>query len=234
VYSEGCRLGGLNADGPSGATGEKDVNFDSDILRNYELGTKLNVFDGRAFADMTVYFEDWKNVQTDEIAGDGAFYIVNAGRVRDPGAELDFGATPIENLDLQANFFWNNSSLSRDNSLIAGGDSSLPGAPSASAAVSADYRFAIDSDMGGFVRLRNAYVGSSHLGFSESTPSMGNYDLASLRVGVSRDAWQITAFADNLLDSRGNTFAFGNPFNPAKQVTPPRPPTIGFTLSWSQ
>jgi outer membrane receptor protein involved in Fe transport len=231
-YSEGYRLGGINVDGPAGATGENEANFDPDILRNYEVGTKLALFGGMAFANADIYYADWSNVQSDEIAPDGAFYIVNAGRVRDPGFEFDFGASPLDGLDFEGNVFWNNASLSRGSALVNGNENGLPGAPSASAAISAEYRFMLDSGYAAFIRMTNAYVGSSHLGFSETTPGMGNYDVATFRTGVSRDSWELTLFADNLLNNRGNTFAFGNPFILQKQITPPRPLTVGLTVSW--
>jgi iron complex outermembrane receptor protein len=232
-FSEGYRLGGINVDGPAGATGEKESTFDSDNLRNYEIGGKLSLFDGRLTANAAAYFEDWTNVQTDEIAPNGAFYVLNAGTVHDPGFELDFGLEPLQYLSLQGNFFWNNASLARDSALPISGDNGLPGAPSASAALSAEYRIVLDAQTTAFVRLSDAYVGSSHLGFSEATPSMGNYSLASIRAGVARGPWQITLFVDNLTADQGNTFAFGNPFNPEKQITPPQPRTLGLSVSWA-
>ena len=231
-FSEGYRLGGINVDGPSGVTGENEATFDSDNLRNYEIGAKLKFFGGRAFANAAVYYEDWSNVQTDEIAPDGAFFIVNAGRVSDPGFELDFDVTPMENFLLKGNFFWNDASLARSN-VSTTAESGLPGSPSASAGLSAEYVLQLAPDVAGFVNLSDAYVGTSHLGFSEVTPAMGNYNLSSLRLGILRGAWQATVFVENLTADHGNTFAFGNPFNPLPQITPPRPRTVGLSLSWT-
>jgi outer membrane receptor protein involved in Fe transport len=232
-FSEGYRLGGINVDSPAGATEESGSAFKSDNLRNYEIGAKLNLFDGRLTANAAAYFEDWSDVQADEIAPDGAFYIVNAGKVSDPGFEIDFGTEPLENLELQGNFFWNDASLAQSSPLIDAAESGLPGAPSVSAALSAAHSFALTSDIKVFARMSDAYVGSSHLGFSQASPGMGNYNVASVRMGMSRGAWQMTLFVDNLTDDRGNTFAFGNPFSSEKQITPPRPRTVGVSLSWT-
>jgi iron complex outermembrane receptor protein len=234
-YSEGYRLGGLNVDGPQNATDETEPAFDSDTLRNYEAGAKLRLFDGLAVANAAVYFSEWRNVQTDQIAPDGAFYILNAGDVRDLGVELEGSAEVLHNLHLSGNVFWNNPGLSRTNPLLVTTEGSLPGAPAVSFGITARYDHALTPDMDAFAAFEYSYVGSSHLGFSETTPAMGNYQLMNLRLGLMWQSWQAILFAENLTNERGNTFAFGNPFSLAfeRQITPPRPRTVGLSLTWA-
>lgn len=232
-YTQGYRLGGLNVDGPAGVTGENSTTFDSDNLQNYEIGAKIKFFDGDAFANAAAYYEDWKNIQTDEIAPDGAFYVVNAGKVRDPGFEIEFGGAPIDGLQLNANLFWHNPALAESIALGNKGDAALPGAPSVTTGFSIRYARTVASDITIFAGLSDSYVGSSHIGFVETTPSMGNYNIANIRLGASRGQWQATVFVTNLTDDRRNTFAFGDPFNPQSQITPPRPRTAGVSLEWS-
>jgi hypothetical protein len=87
-----------------------------------------------------------------------------------------------------------------------------------------------------FASVDYGYVGESHLGFNEETPQMGDYHLANLRIGFERRHWRAVVFVDNVANSLGNTFAFGNPFsvNRGTQVTPPRPRTVGVSLTWAQ
>lgn len=233
-YSEGYRLGGLNADGPVGATGERSSTFDSDILRNYEAGAKLRVFGGEATVNADVYYDVWRDVQSDEIAPDGAFYILNVGTVRDLGAELEIAAEPLENLSVRANGFWNNARLSPTALIKPGTEPGLPGAPNDSVGITARYDLYLGAyDV--FTNIDYSYVGSSHLGFGENSPAMGNYQILNLRLGTVRDGWNVVLFAENLTNEDRNTFAFGNPFLPStdRQITAPRPRTIGFELSWS-
>ncbi len=234
-YSEGYRLGGLGADGPSGGSGLEN-RFASDELHNYELGSKLSFLAGRASVDAATYFVTWDKVQTDQIAPDGAFYILNAGTVHDAGLEVELASRPFENMSVQANAFWNNASLSKTNPLLANGEGVLPGAPDVTASLSGRYEFRIDQSDDGFASLNYSYVGVSHLGFGESTQTMGGYRLAGVRAGVARGPWQLVLFVDNLTNDRGNTFAFGNPFdlNRGPQVTPPHPRTVGVSLTWSR
>lgn len=234
-YSEGYRLGGLNVDGPQNASGENEPTFDSDTLRNFEAGAKLRFFGGRVLTNAAVYFAEWRNVQTDQIASDGAFYILNAGDVRDLGAELEGSAEVLPNLHLSGNVFWNNPGFTDTNPLLVTTEGSLPGAPAVSFGISARYDHRLSADADAFAALEYSYVGSSHLGFSETSPPMGNYQLMNLRLGILRGHWQAIVFAENLTNDRGNTFAFGNPFSLPfeRQITPPRPRTIGISLDWN-
>jgi outer membrane receptor protein involved in Fe transport len=233
-FSHGYRTGGLNVFGPPDATGEvADPAFDADVLRNYEVGSKMSFFDGRLVANAAVYYAIWKNVQADQIAQNGVFFIANAADVHDLGLELDVAARPLPGLTVWGNAFWNNARLSNRSPLVPDADGTLPGAPDVSFGLSVRYDLHLDADHDAFASLDYGYVGRSHLGFDESTPAMGGYHRANLRLGLLRGPWQAVLFVDNLTGDETNTFAFGNPFNPGLQITPPRPRTIGLSLAWS-
>lgn len=197
-YSEGYRFGGINVDGPPGATGEAENNFDSDELRNYELGAKTRFFNGRLVTDSAFYYAIWRNVQSDQIAPNGAFFIENAGDVTDLGFELDVAAQPLRNLSIKGNFFWNNAALNESPMILTSADANLPGAPNISFGVSARYDVALGRKNEGFISFAYGYVGSSHLGFNENTPSMGGYHHANVHFGLEHDGWQAVLFVDNL------------------------------------
>jgi outer membrane receptor protein involved in Fe transport len=239
--SEGYRLGGFNVDGPAGAThdpgdpGEKT--FDSDSLWNYELGAKTSFWNGRIVANAAAYLAIWNNVQSDQVRPDGTFFIVNAGTVHDLGFETDVTVAPLEGLSLQGNLFMNNTQLIDPNPLLVKSDGVLPGAPDISFGVSGRYDLPWKSFADTFVAFDYSYVGRSNINFDEvNSPTMGGYHLTNARIGFARGPWQLVIFADNIANERKNTFAFGNPFDFAttNQITPPRPRTIGLSLSWSQ
>ncbi len=236
-FGEGYRLGGINVDGPAGATDPGENTFDSDILRNYEIGSKLEFFDRRITANAAGYLAIWKNVQTDQIAPDGSFFILNAGTVHDLGCEIDVTAIPLEHLSLQGNFFWNNAKLSDTNPLLVKSEGLLPGAPDVSFGVSGRYDIPIADSFDASISVDYSYVGTSRLGFDETTsPPMGGYHLTNLRLGLQHGQWRGEIFVNNLANTQANTFAFGNPFNFGKilQITPPRPRTIGLSITWAR
>jgi hypothetical protein len=76
-------------------------------------------------------------------------------------------------------------------------------------------------------------VGPTRLTFDASLPRTGGYARTKLSAELSRGDLGVQIYAINPLDSVGDTFAFGNPFNPegVRQITPQRPVTIGVTLS---
>src|SRR5262249_45911392 len=139
------------------------------------------------------------------------------------------------NLHLSGNVFWNNPGLTDTNPLLVTTEGNLPGAPAVSFGVAARYDWPLVHNTDAFAAFEYSYVGSSHLGFNDTTPSMGNYQLMNLRLGVLWGNWQAILFAENLMNDRGNTFAFGNPFSlPVEgQITPPRPRTVGVSLIWA-
>ena len=231
--AEGYRLGDLSIGNP-GLAG-LGAKFESDELWNYELGAKFDMLEHRLSVNAATYYVVWDNAQADQIAPNGAFYVLNAGNVRDLGFETEFAYRPLDGLTLQGNFFWNNSILARQGPPIAVGEGVLPGAPDVTASVLARYDFHIGRVSDGFVGINYSYVGVSYLGFGEATPSMGGYRVLNARTGLANGRWELALFADNLTDDRGNTFAFGNPFDLARspQVTPPRPRTFGLSLTWS-
>jgi len=240
-FSEGYRLGGFNVDGPTGATHDPgdpgDKTFDSDSLWNYELGAKTAFWDGRVVADAAGYLAIWNNVQSDQVSPNGTFFIVNAGSVHDLGFETDITVAPVEGLSLQGNLFMNNTHLIDPNPLLVKSDGVLPGAPDISFGISGRYDLPWKSFANVFLAFDTSYVGHSNLDFDEvNSPTMGGYHLTNFRIGFARGQWQLITFADNIANEQKNTFAFGNPFDFATthQVTPPRPRTIGLSLSWTQ
>lgn len=238
--SEGYRLGGFNVDGPAGATndpgdpGEKA--FDSDSLWNYEIGAKAQFWDGRIQAAAAAYFAVWNNVQSDQVRPDGTFFIVNAGKVHDLGFETDVSLEPFDGFKLAGNLFFNNTQLIDANPLLVKSDGVLPGAPDISYGLSARYDLPWKRWADVFFALDYSYVGRSNLNFDEmNSPTMGGYHITNARIGIGRGRLQLILFADNLANERKNTFAFGNPFDFAatRQITPPRPRTVGVTLEWT-
>ena len=76
-------------------------------------------------------------------------------------------------------------------------------------------------------------AGRSRVTFDATQPSMGNYTRTKLSAELSRGNVGVQLYVINPLDARGDTFAFGNPFNPdqTRQITPQRPRTVGVTIS---
>ena len=57
---------------------------------------------------------------------------------------------------------------------------------------------------------------------------MGNYAVVDVGAGIGRPGWRASIAMTNILDGRGDSFGFGNPFSIrlGEQRTPIRPRTL--------
>ena len=99
--------------------------------------------------------------------------------------------------------------------------------------MTAHYDWSLGSDLTLELDGRYAYVGHSHLTFDATTaPLMGGYATGRLAVGLATRRWRTTLALDNPTDTRGDTFAYGNPFSlrSTDQITPLRPRTVSLSV----
>jgi outer membrane receptor protein involved in Fe transport len=233
VASEGHRSGGINSGGALPLTPAREV-FAPDRLLNLELGLKTALFNDQLTVNSAVFYSAWTNIQTDQFRPSGIPYTTNAGDARTLGLETEIGWRGPGGLTAQIN-----GRLSRTRTLNVNPEftnrlvNGLPGAPSISGGAVISWERELGSDW--MVRLvgQATYVGPTRLTFDASLPRTGGYARTKLSAELSRGDLGVQIYAINPLDSVGDTFAFGNPFNPegVRQITPKRPVTIGVTLS---
>lgn len=238
--TEGYRPGGINIEeGSITATSGDDyraARFRTDELWNYELGAKLDLWHGRVFLDTAIFHARWRNIQTDQLRANGLIYTTNAGDGNNTGIEigprLHWGPWR-----LAATLILNDPELSRiDPDFSATPDGELPGTAHASGAFSLSWRGMVADAIEMQAGLDYSYTGRTRLTF-ENAINQGPVNLLNGRVRfVLSDGWSATLSVDNILDSQANQFAFGNPFTlgTTPQTTPPRPRTVGLTISWRE
>jgi outer membrane receptor protein involved in Fe transport len=231
VVSEGHRAGGINSGGAIALKQELET-FAPDRLRHYELGAKLQFFDGRVSLDTAAFYDTWRNIQTDQFRPSGMPVTTNAGDADIAGLESELSFRWNESLFAQLNgrvarIRTGNANLAFAPELV----DALPGAPRISGAAVVGYQ----RELGGEWRLRlageAAYVGRSRLSwYRADAPRMGGYVRARLVAELATTHYGLQAFVTNPTNAFGDTFAFGNPFRLASQVTPQRPRTFGLTV----
>ncbi len=158
-YSEGFRSGG-NQDPATLHSGFYPP-YKPDNLKNYEVGTKGTLWQGRITFDTSVYYMDWQNVQqllTVPVPGIPNFNnaeIINGQSAS--GVGIDFATTVrvTDALTVGLNFSWNN--LSEDAPVVAYPNGAPGGvvvfakgdrlnlSPEETAGATADYQFPIGS-----------------------------------------------------------------------------------------
>lgn len=235
---EGYRTGGVNIDTPILAVPPEDDEptsevsvFRDDKLWNVEMGIKSEWLQGRLTVNAAVFYVNWKNIQTDQLRPTGLTYVTNAGNGRNLGGEIEVAAKPWPNLEVMVNLLANSPHLTTINSALGSepGDE-LPGVSDLDAGAAVTYTFRVMNMFDGRISFTYTYVGKSNLFFDESNAAtMGGYQLGTLVAAMTRGGLEFGISAKNLWNSRGNSFAFGNPFSlPFQhQVTPVQPRTVG-------
>ncbi len=238
--AKGFRSGGANAVpdycGPgSGA-------FKSDSLWSYELGSKNTLFDGRMNIRAAGYRIYWDNLQQSILLPCTYSVTQNAGDATSTGAEFEADIAPIHGLNLSLGAGYDNAKIT---SVPAGATGfitgqSLNGVPKLTGSLLAEY--SVPMSFGeGFIRGQYSYTGRS-VSYSVIPVTDGGrprnaYSLVDLHVGGTSGPYELSVFAKNLFDVRGNlgdeqseTVELQNPLRPRWMITQPR--TIGIELKW--
>ncbi|CAN5207914.1 TonB-dependent receptor [soil metagenome] len=237
--AEGYRAGGFNTTGPPGqvfsASGEVEPRrrYDGDELWSLEAGGKVSLLDGRLRLRAAAFQARWKDIQSDQLLPSGLPFTANIGDGRNLGLELE-GSYRLGGLQLGANLLFNAPELEKANPAFpARKDVSLAGVPHRAGGVTVHYDRPLSSDLTLELDGRYAYVGHSHLTFDATTaPLMGNYATGRLALGLATSRWRTSLALDNPTNTRGDTFAYGNPFSlrSTDQVTPLRPRTLSLSV----
>jgi outer membrane receptor protein involved in Fe transport len=239
-YARAIRPGGLAPTG--GALGEvpatnrpRTRQFASDELGTFDLGLRRNAASGRLALVANVFATDWRHVQTDYLLTNGLISTRNAGRARIRGVEASAELRPTDAWLVSLGMAYVDARLVRDEEGNLLSHRRLPVTPDLTGRARAQFGF----DLAGWEAKVDAqvnYVGTSWLSFDPPfNRKMGDYATVSAGAVASRSRYAFSARIDNLLDARGNSFAFGNPFSlaNAQQYTPQRPRTISLSIARS-
>ena len=232
VITEGFRPGGVNTGGAQPGPEAQEA-FSSDRLRNYEVGLKLERFQHRLSLSSAVYYDLWKDIQTDQFRASGIPYTTNAGDAHVLGVEAELAFRTDNGFLAQLNGRVSRARTTNANlEFIPILAKNLPGAPPVSGGALISYERPMADDWTMRLVGQAIYVGLSRVSFAPSLPSTGGFFQTRVLAEISRDGRGAQVFVTNALDSFRDTFSFGNPFTApqARQITPQRPITVGATL----
>ncbi len=211
-----------------------DVRIPGDELLSLELGWRLRVAGDRLAVHGALFGSSWQHLRSDTVGTDGLLGTVDAGNAVNYGIELggvltlspttiDFGTT-LQRARLTSPS--SNTSLDRD-------DRRLPVVPDISARLGATRSLTMFG-LPATVYAAAHYTGRTRLSFDPllDRPA-GNYATIDTGATIDRGPWRWSITVVNLLDSRGNSFGFGNPFTLAtsNQTVPIRPRAVTLRLA---
>lgn len=230
LASKGFRFGGPNIVPPLPGS-NIPAQYGSDSLWNYEVGARADLFGRRLLLDVTAFYIDWSDIQL-RLNYNSLNYAQNAGRARIKGIEASATLRIVDGLR------WNGTATYLDATLVEPFDSDpsdptnaivpagtrLPGASKWQLSNLVTYDWA-----GGPLRpsivLSHRYVSRAPGNLINGTPQ-GGYNLFDARLGIQLGKFGVTAFAENIGNSRGVVTGSTGPL----QQYIVRPRTFGLTV----
>ena len=252
--AKGYRPGGPNVV-PPGAAADFPRQFDADTLVSYEAGLRAETADRSFGIDASIYYLDWRNIQTlvtyqtsiGPISADG-----NGDKARSKGAEVTVALRPVRGFDFTASLAYNDARLKADlpgidigaPELVAPGAKGdrLPYAPKWTGNISADYRWAMSGSVnafaGGSIRIVSDQATDFDLAYLLTYGrrlNIDGYATVDLRAGLEVGRFDVQFYVRNLNNSRGliNAGQFQTRPGTLLNASPIRPRSFGMTIGAS-
>ncbi|MDH3490793.1 MAG: TonB-dependent receptor [Gammaproteobacteria bacterium] len=228
TYSEGFRRGGANAAKPRSIFGRAPYNqFSSDLVKNYEVGTKTTLADGRVQLNLTAYRMVWEDMQIE--AEDPTPNLFTLGILNFPEAEITgveafLNWLPADGWNVTANIGFNDAELSKSGTLEVEGapidrsaekGTRLPLTPDMKASLNID-RYLDNTIWGAAPSFGigiqhtgdsvNSLSGIQSVEFDQPVRTQDAYTLVNLRFGLEAEGWSASLFVNNATDEYAEQF----------------------------
>jgi len=265
AYSEGFRIGGHNPIGNLSTPGcaaalqffgivnpQSAANFKSDDVKNYEVGFKSALNNGRLIVNLTAFRVDWSNLQTTILLDQyddacGASFVTNAGAARIDGGDAEIRALLTDQWQVYVTGQYADGRIVE----VVKGSTGTVGAPLESSpkvqlTSGISYTFTPHQDWSCVTRADYSYVGARNLS-NTNTPvdpvyQLPGYGEVNLRFIASHDGWDYTTYVTNLTNAipqlgiatyAGGPGNYSGAFRPGEQrfITTSAPRTFGLSVT---
>ncbi|SBV34274.1 Outer membrane receptor protein [uncultured Sphingopyxis sp.] len=211
--AKGYRPGGPNVI-PIGSPPGTPTTFEPDTVTSYEIGFKGDTADRSASIEAALYHIDWQDIQLAAVVN-GFGVNVNGTSAEVDGAEIVATLRPARGFTTSIGFTYTDARLSGDTDPVAVGavkGDRLPFTPKYAVSLNADYQWDLGSDVsasiGGSIRSLSRQSG----GFDPAYRALYGYfarvdayEVVDLRAGLDFGRYALSAYANNLTNSRGIT-----------------------------
>jgi iron complex outermembrane receptor protein len=220
--------------------GVAPISYGPDSIWSYEIGEKAKFFANRLRVNASVYFEDWRHIQLEELPF-GYPLFDNANTAHIYGSEVEVEGAATKNLTLGASAGYTHATLAEtEHGFVAG--QRLTDVPEVTGTVSISYHADLSTKYEFKSRLEDSYVGSrvglgTAFGLINQTEApLPSYNLANFRAGISsKDGWSAALFANNLTNKHAyleDVAQLGLPNASYNRVATNQPRTIGIDLNY--
>ncbi|AWW75565.1 TonB-dependent receptor [Erythrobacter sp. KY5] len=241
TYSEGFRPGLLNRPGGAVSAGTGFVvpfEVETDEVKNYELGWKMDLVDGQFRFNGSAFFVDISNLQTQifDPSITNLFFSSNAADAEIFGIEADFVIAPYSTPGLTIAGAFSILDTEITEVLIPTTDvlegEELAYAPGFQGNLRARYEWDVSNELTAYIQPQVSYSASKFTDIIEINKiQLDSYTLFDLSVGVKADQWGFEIFGENLSDERAEISGiFGND---RERIITNRPLTVGARVSFN-
>ncbi|MDB5715648.1 MAG: hypothetical protein JWO15_3045 [Sphingomonadales bacterium] len=210
--SRGFRPGSSNDVLPGVCQQTAPSQYNPETLTNYELAAKTRFLNGAVTFNAAAYDIEYRQLQLSARLTCGFSFITNGSSARTRGVELELTVHPVSNLTIGINGTYQDPKLTSNLPAAAaavlpgvGEGSRLPGSPKHTLNASIEYSIPyLFGDMAGYFGGNIQNVGGIKTYIEDpDTLNTSSYTLASLRVGVRNEKWDVSLNVENI----GNTAA---------------------------
>lgn len=251
TVAKGYRIGGANESvqgvvscaGDLAQLGITDVphTFNSDHVWSYEAGSKGSYFGGVLRVDASLFWINWSNIQQQVLLPDCGYYFTdNLGSAVSRGFDLQAEWLVGHGLTLSGttgltDAHYTSTVDEAGNILVTSGES-LP-SPLWTVTGSAEEDFALPGEARGYARVDDQFGGSYYrtgnsttFSYNPNTRDAPSTNFLSLRAGWKRAGWDVSLFADNVLNSHVSLYRYEDVVgSPGLRDVTYRPLTVGIT-----
>jgi outer membrane receptor protein involved in Fe transport len=222
TLSEGYRIGGVNSVAPCVLPLQPNQNvcalpdeilIEPDRTTNLEFGVHSTLNGGRTTLNGAIYTIDWDDIQTQSVTQVGAVPItVNGGSARSRGLELSFNTRGDGPWGVAGTYAFNKTELTSDAPGLVDGEDAfsgdrVSGTPEQQLSLYLSHITTLSSGMAleaayGLTATSDVYT---KVGLRGDGEVLGGYTVHHASVGIGRDRWQATLYADNLTNKFAET-----------------------------
>lgn len=233
TYSEGFRAGGVNRQ--AGTT--IPLTYQSDIVKNYEIGWKSTLADGTLRLNGAIFMMDWEDIQFTRFDPSEALIglTANAGNAEVQGIEVDFSWAATANLRIDGAMSWiETAELTEEfarndgSRIFAPAGTRLPFVPEFKANISGRYELDF-MNRNGYLQASAYYTDDSYNDlYVDDRDDQSGYSYINISAGIDEDSWGTSVYVSNVTDERADLYKNATDYD--SRITTNRPRTIGVSF----
>ncbi len=230
VVARGYKTGGFN----STFERPEDLTFEPEHSWNYEVGFKSPLLNNTVYADIAVFYIDWKNQQIYQTVPSGrGSMLKNAGHSVSKGTEISLKTEPMKGYEFMLAYGYTNAVFISNvvNETTNYNNNFLPYVPRHTVAFQASKSIRVSgSSVLDNIRLSATYRGAGEIFWDEkNSQKQDYYGLADAKISFMRKSFQFDIWTKNLLNKDYSSFYFEALGNKYAQAG--KPMQIGMNLS---